>query len=260
MFFAHLLRELVPQAEVYHEAGERSRLINIFTHAHLSGFLPMRAPLWAWKRAVAPNLLACSKEIYIDSNNQLYALLTLAPDIYPGLRIIHLVRDPRDYVRSHINWSRHRPKSFIANYLTPFWQPNAWLLKEMPLTKWLRLTQFERYSWIWNFKNRLIGQMEGSEIPYLRIRFEDFFGSPEPLFHFNQLLEFLGLATVSGIEAYFQHPVNPTKGKSFPKWRLWSQVQCQQLDDFCGSTMAEYGYGKEQEWRGKLRSATKNTP
>ena len=258
MFFANLLRELVPQAEVYHEAGERSRLINVFTHAHLSGFLPMRASLWAWQRAVAPNFQASSKEIYIDSNNQLYALITLAPELYPGLRIIHLVRDPRDYVRSHINWSMHRPKSFIANYLTPFWQPNAWLLKEMAFGKWVRLTQLERYSWIWDFKNRLIEQMESSEIPYLRIRFEDFFGNPEPLHHFNRLLDFLDLERVSAIDDYFQHPVNPTKGKTFPKWQMWSEKQCQQLYDFCGATMAEYGYGEEQAWREKLRSSTKN--
>lgn len=258
MFFAHLLQELVPQADVYHEAGERSRLINILTHVYLSGFLPIQAPLWAWQRAVAPRLQACSKKTYIDSNNQIYALVTLIPEIYPGLRVIHLVRDPRDYVRSHINWSRHRLKSFIANYLIPFWQPNGWLLNEMSVSKWLRLTQLERYSWIWDYKNRMIGQMEDSETPYLRIKFEDFFGNAYPLPYFNELLEFLDLNRVSGIEAFFQDPVNPTKGKSFPVWDAWSQEQCQQLNNFCGVTMAKYGYGKEEEWREKLRSPRKN--
>ena len=83
MFFANLFKELAPQAEVYHEAGERSRLINILTHAHLSGFLPIEAPLWAWKRAIAPDLINCKQEIYIDSNNHLYAFLPLKPDLYP---------------------------------------------------------------------------------------------------------------------------------------------------------------------------------
>jgi hypothetical protein len=254
MFFAHLLQELFPQAEVYHEAGERSRLINIFTHAHLGGLLPLRAPLWAWRRSVGQDLRTCSKEIYIDSNNQIYALVSLKPDIYPGLRIIHLVRDPREYVRSHINWTRHRFKSFVANHLIPFWQPNAWLLKEMSLSKWLRLTQFERYSWIWNFKNRLIRQTEASGIPYLRIRFEDFFINPEPLSHLNQLLDFIGLESISGIQASFQQPVNPAKGKTFPAWPMWSHRQRRQLADYCGATMSEYGYGQEPEWRAGLQS------
>ena len=258
MFFAHLLRELVPQAAVYHEAGERSRLINILTHVHLSGFLPIQAPLWAWHRAVAPELETCSKKTYIDSNNHIYALVTLIPELYPGLRVIHLVRDPRDYVRSHINWSRHRLKSFIANYLIPFWQPNGWLLKEMPVGRWLRLTQLERFSWIWDFKNRTIGQMEDSETPYLRIKFEDFFDNADPLSHFNKLLDFLEFERVSGIKAFFQNPVNPTKNKSLPKWNFWSHKQCQQLNNICGLTMAKYGYGEEEEWREMFRSSWKN--
>jgi hypothetical protein len=255
MFFASLLRELYPRADVYHEAGERSRLINIFTHAHLSGFLPVQVPLWAWKRAVSPILEKSEKEIYIDSNNQIYALLPLAPYLYPGLRVIHLVRDPRDYVRSHLNWAKHRPKSFIANYLTPFWQPNAWLLKEMLWSEWIRLSQFERYCWIWDYKNRYIGQLEGSSTPYLRIYFEDFFGAPNPLNALQKMLEFLDLELVDGIVGKFQHPVNPNKGKSFPKWAEWSNAQCQQLSAFCGETMQKYGYGNETAWREKLDSS-----
>lgn len=252
MFFASLLRELFPQADVYHEAGERSRLINIFTHAYLGGLLPREVPLWAWQRAIAPRLRVCSKDVYLDSNNHIYAMLALQPDLYPGLRVVHLVRDPRAYVRSHINWARHRPKSFVANYLIPFWQPNAWLLKEMSWWRWIRLSQFERYCWIWDFKNRYIGQWEGSSVPYLRVRFEDFFGGPDPLASFNRMLDFLGLEPARGIQDRFQRPVNPAKGKSFPSWRAWSPERCQQFMSYCGARMQQYGYGSEQDWLAKL--------
>lgn len=253
MFFASLLREFYPQADVYHEAGERSRLIDIFTHAHLSGFLPLKFPLWAWQRAIEPVLENCKKKTYIDSNNQLYALLTFVADLYPGLRVIHLVRDPREYVRSHLNWIRHRPKSFVANYLIPFWQPNAWLLKELAWSKWMRLNTFERYCWIWNYKNCYIGQLENSQIPYLRIYFEDFFGNTVSRDALNRMLEFLNLEMVAGIEDKFQRPVNPAKGKSFPQWSNWTTKQCRQLEAFCGETMKAYSYGDEAEWLLKLQ-------
>ncbi len=259
MFFAKLLQDLIPQAAVYHEAGERSRLINIFTHAYLSDLVPLEVPLWAWKKAISPNLRNCSQEIYIDSNNQLYAFLPLKPDLYPGLRLIHLVRDPREYVRSHLNWARHRLKSFVANYLTPFWQPNAWLLNQMSFGRWLQLSRFERYCWIWEFKNRFIHQMETSDIPYLRIRFEDFFESSEPLASLNQMLSFLDIDPVSGQEDRFQRPINPAKGRSFPRWPEWSSEQCLQLQEYCGLTMQEYGYGGEKDWVEKI-SFTKEYP
>jgi len=260
MFFADLLNNIVPRAVVYHEAGERSRLINILSHAHLGGFVPFEAPLWAWKRAITPDLLNCTQEIYIDSNNHLYALLPLKLDLYPKLRIIHIVRDPRDYVRSHINWARHRFKSFIANYLIPFWQPNAFLMHKMTIKEWWQLSRFERYCWVWDFKNRFIGEIEKTNYPYLRICFEDFFNNADPLEALNRLLIFLDLEKINDIDIRnrFTRTINPGIKKSFPHWTDWSQTHCQQLDHYCGEIMALYEYGQEKEWRSKLgsRSAT----
>jgi hypothetical protein len=123
----------------------------------------------------------------------------------------------------------------------------------MNLGNWLQLSQFERYCWIWDFKNRFISQMEETNIPYLRIRFEDFFGGSDPLDHLNQMLSFLNVTPASGIADQFQRPVNPARGKSFPKWQEWSVAQCQQLHEYCGITMNAYGYGGEKEWMKKIR-------
>ena len=49
--------------------------------------------------------------------------------------IKHIVRDPRSYVTSHLNFSRQKGTSFIANYFVPFWQPNPFLVGELPLGK-----------------------------------------------------------------------------------------------------------------------------
>lgn len=254
MFFANLFRELLPQACVYHEAGERSRMINIFTNAHLAGFLPKSLLIWAWRKAIALDLQACSKDYYIDSNNHLYGIVPLIPELYPNLKVIHIVRDPRSYVRSHLNWARHRPRSFIANYLTPFWQPNAFLLREMTLFEWIKASRFERFAWIWDYKNGLIERLEESAIPYLRVRFEDFFGSLAPEQWLNQILRFMGLPEVSGVSELFRCPVNPNKGQSFPKWPDWSPWQCHRLYILCGDRMERYGYGGEQAWMEKIEA------
>lgn len=254
MFFADTLRALIPQAQVYHEAGERSRLINILSHAHLSGLVPINIPLWAWKRVVGADLSACQKEFYIDSNNHIYALISARPGLYPALKVIHIVRDPRSYVRSHINWSRHRPKSFVANYLTPFWQPNAFLLGEMSFYQWSRISRFERFCWIWDYKNRVIEKVKKADIPYLRVRFEDIFGGNNPEEHLNSILEFIGLPRVRDVHHRFSNAVNPGKKRTFPPWSAWSKEKCTQLQGYCGDTMRRYGYGGEPAWLEKLES------
>lgn len=254
MFFAKLFANLVEQVCVYHEAGERSRLINIFANMHLSGLSSQTLPLWAWRRTISTDVTSCSKDFYIDSNNHLYGLAPFLPQLYPNLHVIHIVRDPRDYVRSHLNWARHRPKSFVANYLTPFWQPSAFLLGEMNLAEWIRATQIERFAWIWNFKNRFIEQLEETKTPYLRVHFEDFFNGPHPSEHLNSMLSFIGLPKVSNVDEQFQRSVNPARKRSLPTWKKWTSEQCQNLQALCGKTMGRYGYGKEASWIEKIAS------
>lgn len=254
MFFANLLNSLVKSACVYHEAGERSRLINILSNMHLGGLCPQALPIWAWKRIVFPDIKSCSKSYYIDSNNHLYGLTPSLPQLYPNVHVVHIVRDPRGYVRSHINWSKHRLKSFIANYLTPFWQPNAFLLGEMSLSDWTKASQLERFAWIWNFKNRFIDQIEKTETPYLRVRFEDLFIGRNPSKHFNTILSFIGYPEVGNINERFQRPVNPTKNRSFPHWNSWSPEQCHKLQALCEETMQKYSYGNEANWLAKTKS------
>jgi len=254
-FLAAMLDEIIPDADVFHEAGERSRLINILSNAYLAKLIPQLFPLRAWKRAISAQLqkTKSEKNYYIDSNNHLYVPAVCWPALYPNLRVIHIVRDPRTYIRSHLNWSRSRLRSFIANYLIPFWQPNGYLLGEMSFIQWLRLSKFERFSWIWDYKNRFIAQIEDSKIPYLCLHFEDLFESENPDKAFNHLLKFIGVSELDDVIGSIGTPINPSK-KSIPAWTKWSDEICRSILVLCGSGMDRYGYGVESEWISKVKS------
>ena len=253
MFLAKFLEEKVTQALVYHEAGGRSRMVNILANANICGLLPDSAPKWAWHRVVPGQILACNKNIYIDSNNQFYGLVPFLRNLYPNIRVIHIIRDPRTYVRSHLNWSRHRPKSFIANYLVPFWQPNPFLVGEMDFAKWFSLSKFERFAWIWDFKNRYIEKTVEFKIPYLCIRFEDLFSESHSIEALIKIQNHIGVKNSCSVNDGFKYPINPNKGSSFPTWPNWSLKRVRQLFDICGSTMNRYSYGNEKEWLDKLQ-------
>lgn len=252
MFLANYLRDIVPNSLVFHEAGERSRLINVLANAHLAGFVPYSFPRWAWTRIVARDLAGYDREYYIDSNNQLYGLSPKLKELYPNLKIVHIVRDPRSYVRSHINWSQHRLKSYIANHLTPFWQPSGYFHGNYRFIDWARIDPVERYAWIWNYKNMLIEQSALKKTEYLRIRFEDLFGLNNRIRYFNKILNFIGVAEVERLEDKFHHAANPNKSDAFPSWETWDKEKCLILESVCGALMRRYGYGNENAWKTKI--------
>ncbi|MCA9978413.1 MAG: hypothetical protein KC413_21785, partial [Anaerolineales bacterium] len=239
------------RVESYHERGQ-SRLINILTNAHFAGMLPRSLLFSAWQQWKQPELNAQQKPYYIEVSNHLYGAVLLLPELWSQIQIVHIVRDPRSYVRSHVNWARHRAKSFIANYLVPFWQPNPYLIGEMRLGEWIRLSKFEHFCWIWDFKNRKMAELEHADVPYLRIYFEDFFQADHPEVSQDELLHFMGLPVQQNTAVNFSRRVNPTQTKSFPSWPDWTPQQCARLDQICGASMRKFGYGGEAEWQKKV--------
>lgn len=251
IFLARLFGELYPNVASYHERGN-SRPIQVVTNLHFAHLLPKNAIKFVWKSLKGKEISTCEKEYHLDANNFLYGLATLSPELYPKLKVLHIVRDPRDYVTSQLNFSRQKKTSFIANYLVPFWQPNPFLIGELPIRRMLKFSRFEKYCWVWDFKNRVMSRMENSTTPYLRVRFEDLFSAnPEPVF--QQVTDFFGFPPVKNIREKFREPANSSNPTNFPEWREWTPSQAVQLDSLCRTQMQSWGYGLEPEWQAKLQ-------
>lgn len=251
-FFANLFQSSYSDQVESHHVSAHSALINILTNMNLCHLAPRFGVVFLWRLLKAKELDKCTRPIFMDSNNLLYALPLIAPTLYPDLHVIHIVRDPRDYVRSHMNWAKHRPKSWIADRLIPFWQPNGVLCDGISPGRWMRMSKLERFSWVWSFKNRLLEKIAGSRIPYLRIRFEDVFSTTEPEPVFQRILAFMGIeGKTPGVEVFEEKRNTSTKG--MPHWRDWESADCRKLAALCEPLMARYGYGLEDEWKDRLQ-------
>lgn len=252
IFLARLFADLYPNVASYHERGN-SRPIQILTNLHFSHLFPKSGVKAAWKFFKGKEILECEKEFHIDANNFLYGLAALAPELYPNLKVLHIVRDPRTYVTSQLNFSRQKRTSFIGNYLVPFWQPSPFFVGELPIAQSFNFSRFQKYCWVWDFKNRVMAQLENSPTPYLCIRFEDLFGK-QPEIEFRKITNFFGLPTIKNIRERFREPANTSKPNFFPEWQEWSPQQANQLKSLCGKQMEKHGYGSEPEWLKKVHS------
>jgi len=249
-YLAEFLTEHYPQVEAHHTTP-RSTLFNVLSNMHLAGMLSERALLRCWRTLKGREFALTKKSLFVDSNNHLYVFAALARQLYPQVKVIHIVRDPRTYIRSHLNWSRQRLKSFIANHVLPFWQPNGFLLNEVSAWRWLMYTRFEQFCWIWQFKNQYLTSIGDTETPYLRLRFEDLTRHSIDQNAMARLVDFLSLPATTTIRS--AGPVNETRRRVFPAWQRWSPKMCAHLDRTCGEQMRLHGYGFEEEWSQKVR-------
>lgn len=249
-FFAELLDVHYAQVKSHH-ASRYSTLINVISNANLMKILPVDILEGIWVLLKKGERLACRKPIYFDANNHLYALPYLAPRLYPNMKVIHIIRDPRDYVRSHLGWALNRPKSHLANFWLPFWQPNGYLAGDMTRRQWSGLDMLERFSWIWLYKNRVIEKIKDGMTPFLQLKFECFFRKFD-IDAYKELIQFIGLPFKGETLEEFQTPKNQSRRAPFGRWPKWSDKQCAKLDRICGEFMRKHDYGNERLWKEKV--------
>lgn len=169
-----------------------------------------------------------------------------------GLKILHIIRDPRDFVTSFMNWRSQKLHRMFLHHCVPFWQPNPWCVGDASITTYFKMSKFEHFCWIWAFKNNLFEtKWENSGAEYLRLRMEDVSAVPRSDgIGINNLASFLNISTSKLVDLWNHSPVvNQSIKKHFPNWRQWPKGRAIIFDKYCGPLMAKYGYGSEPEWQ-----------
>lgn len=166
-FITSLLRELATELNIEHQK-KGSRIINIISN------LPVNMDYINWiilklfgrikgdmPKSTADPLISLALFGYLKKNK------------IDG-KIIHLVREPQAFVKSFMRWKTYSLSKIILHYIIPFWNPNPFLFdKEIGFFEWLKMSKFEIYSWIWNFKNSKYYQLSHCKKNYMLIRLED---------------------------------------------------------------------------------------
>jgi hypothetical protein len=181
---------------------------------------------------------------YLESNPFLFGFAGVLPEVYENPLVLHVVRDPRDFVRSSLNYGTWTGLKRLAAAIVPFWFPDvARLLDAGP-----DLTPIGMFAGHWRLVNEFVAHHAGARAGYHCLRYEDIFDAEHSgLRRMCALLgrPYPGDAAILGPEAR----INTGRLTLLGRWTSWKPEQCRELDRLCGSLMRTFGYGAEPDWQ-----------
>jgi len=197
------------------------------------------------------------ESVYIETNWTFYGVFDLLLESFPNSNSVVIIRDPRTWVQSSLNWGHwYHKKDWIDRLGLGRLNPKS--LPNDPYKRvWDSFSTFEKLCWAWQkLVSFALQQMRNA--PRVRMyKYEDLFVSIQKYENLRKLLEFVtqfpdGSSVPFSIpEKILSKVVHRSEGNC-QGWPRWSPVVCKQLQNICGETMKDVGYGEEPEWKAKL--------
>lgn len=247
-FFGEFLNNF-DRVHAAHEPRPSYRL-RMWSHAFLENSVDketMKNVLYSQRK----NIISDNFDVYIESNPFITGFTEFLGDVFKDPTVIHIVRDPRDYVKSSLNHGTSTGLKFFLNKHLPYWFANV----EKILDKDRDLEMPLRVAGFWAIVNEHI-EKRAEKYTYHLYKFEDLFSNNE---------EYLrDLSSKIGISPYLKESfdmktskVNESHLKVLGSWYDWSDEFCAEIDSLCGKAMQKYGYGQEEEWKKKVEDGYK---
>lgn len=235
-----------------------SRVLNAWTTAFLEGKVSDKfmAAALAGKRQ---KLGRRHQDIYVEMNNFVAGFAAAADETFTNTKIIHIVRDPRDFITSLTNRGDNDGIRLLFNKYVPYW---AYVPKG---AKKRNLTAVSRAAYRWVAINEYLndwGKQHADK--YQLFKFEDILSHADPK-KIDPVLSAIGL-TKSQINKLNYSPTSRYKKARFSpidrpidanntssrqimaKWPEWSDADKRLVAKICGPLMKTYGYGGEPDW------------
>ena len=218
-----------------------SRLLTIASNFYIAGILPKRTMKQLIFMVRKPQVASSKKRYYIQAFALDHIPAYYFYHTYQNVYVIHIVRDPRTFIPSYLNWIKTRKRSFIANHFVPGWHPNGYLTREIPFKQWMRMKPYQKISWLWVYKNKYIETSFRGTRRYALVFFEDLFSSkgPEVL---EEALAVSGIPYRKSYDRVFAMKRNESRKIFCPAWHEWSVPIQDKCIKICGDLMKHYGY------------------
>lgn len=188
------------------------------------------------RRAAAKDTRRRACSTYIESNNRLFSLLKPLRTVFPDARIVHIVRDGRDYVKSGMARRWYTKRDYKK-------REHAHMFPGDPyLSEWDTMTRFEKICWRWQKKDGFITRdFDDIDGPKLRVTFEDIFNDPERkgLYEITRFLGIEDSITSKQVEQIGDRQINANTAfeERIDSWSDWDDRLRMSFDRIAGAHM-----------------------
>lgn len=187
---------------------------------------------------------AVGNRTYIESNSGLIFLLPALKELIPNLKVIHVVRNPIDFVQSGVNRSyRSNGKTFQT-----YAEEKNWKLRPTDFpdraVNWDTMDVYERFMWTWAFKNDYAARfVRENPAMALSVRFEDIFQSADHS-GFRTIMDFMGLSDLATkfSPQDFNKVVNGSQATFAEPFERWPSRRKASLERICGPVVRDWDY------------------
>lgn len=168
-------------------------------------------------------------DVYGEINSVLRRHCNAIKKVIPEVKLIHLVRDGRDVVRSMMSRSAMTAENPITIKIKP-------TIADPYYDNWINMNRFEKLCWYWDVENR-----------YLKENIEKTVYFEKLISNYSYFKENLLLPLELEIpENIWQKEINSPKNVSIsykiPHWTKWKQKELAIFNQICGDTMRNLGY------------------
>lgn len=173
-----------------------------------------------------------SIDLYGEINPMIRIHCKAVKQVFPKAKLFHMVRDPRDVIRSIMAKEILGPKDPLGILIKP-------RSGDPYFEQWPQMTRFEKLCWQWQNDNKM---MRANIDHYTR--FEDMLSDYG--YFKEKILDYLGLHIPQEIwERYVNKPRNATRRHRLASWQEWDKDQLRTLERICGEEMAHYDYERK---------------
>jgi len=271
-FFAYLLSNILSDTKALHEPDtfhldlhrllgqiQESGIKNIIfrkaigkwsmaslSHARIKGELPYQEAVEKILSQRKDYIHSKTASLYVESTLAYYGLIDVFGDVFEQHRVLFLIRDGREWVRSKMNRAEMYNRGKVRELFAHSW-PTA---KDFPgdpyQSEWDSLPRFEKLCWAWTKLNTYALQGVNASRHSRLVRFEDIFEHRDRYKNLREIVQFAvsfpGLEiSHDAVDGWLERRINVSDGV-FPSWDRWTEQQKARFQLICGGLMRKIGY------------------